>query len=62
MQQSNEWAERPMKGINKAGPSDERQQQISELMTKLRARGSVGDDSLTRPTAPTFVPVQEREE
>ncbi|KAL1518921.1 hypothetical protein AB1Y20_003193 [Prymnesium parvum] len=61
MQQS-EWAKRPMKDINKAGPSEERQRKINELMTKLRARGSVGDESLTGSTTPTYVPLHERPE
>jgi len=34
-----------MKNINNAGVSDKRQQEINELMSKLRARGAVGDSS-----------------
>ena len=49
-----------MKDINKAGPSDDRQKQIDQLMTKLRQRGQVGDSSelgnsesfLSRPPPP----------
>lgn len=40
-----DFGERPMKNINKVGVSDERQQKINELMSKLRARGQVGDSS-----------------
>ena len=40
-----DFGERPMKNINKVGVSDERQQKIYELMSKLRARGQVGDSS-----------------
>ena len=34
-----------MKNINNAGPNDERQRKVNELMNKLRARGQVGDSS-----------------
>lgn len=42
-----EWTDRPMKDINKVGPSDERQAKLNKLMDKLRERGSVGTTSLT---------------
>ena len=51
-----EWTDRPMRDINKSGPSDEREAKISELMNKLRERGSVGSSSLTASNVPVYVP------
>ena len=58
-----------MRNINRAGVSDARQNQINELMSKLRSRGSVGDSSelgnaesfLSKPPAPLPEPELEPE-
>jgi hypothetical protein len=59
--------ERQLDNINKAGPSEDRQAKIAELMGKLRAEGSVGDSSEMRaaesfmaaPKAPPSPPEEE---
>ena len=57
-----EFDERPLKDINKVGPSDERAAQLNELMNKLRERGSVGSSSLMGSSEAVFRPVQERQD
>ena len=41
-----DWQDRPMKDINRAGPSAAREAQVAELMRKVRARGKGGADSM----------------
>ena len=42
-----DYEDSAMKDINRVGVSDKRQQEINELMNKLRGRGSVGSSSDT---------------
>ena len=41
-----EWESRPMKDINKVGPTDARKAQIQKLMEKMKERGRAGTGSL----------------